>query len=243
VDSVSTNHGTAGSGVTYTPGPVGNAFQFNGTSNGVISLPNNSLNFTGDFSISLWINTSGGNSMLIGNTTVATQGQCGWHLMYSSSLDFYIYNDGSYYGFGTNTLTLNQWNHIVITSTSGANKIYRNGVLVTTNTSTVRPNYRTTVSPKIGRSSITDGFWYTGKMDAITTWNKILTEDEIIQLYNMGGGIQYPFTTQTIKTPYSVYNGDNLIDPIGAKNATIVGGVTYSVGKIGNAYTFDGSTG
>ena len=242
-DSVSTNHGTIGSGVTYTPGVVGNAFQFNGTSNGVISLPNNSLNFLGDFSISLWINTSGGSSMLIGNTTIATQGQCGWYLMYSGSLDFYIYNDGSYYGFGTNTLTLNEWNHIVITSTSGANKIYRNGVLVTTNTSTVRPNYRTTVSPKIGRSSITDGFWYTGKMDAITTWTKVLTDEEIIQLYNMGGGIQYPFTTQTIKTPYSVYNGDTLIDPIGARNATIVGGVTYTTGKIGNAYNFNGTDG
>jgi hypothetical protein len=243
VDSVSTNHGTAGSGVTYTPGPVGNAFQFNGTSNGVISLPNNSLNFTGDFSISLWINFAGGTPMLIGNTVVGAQGQGGWYLIYSGSLDFYIYNNGSYYGFGTNTVTLNQWNHIVITSTAGANKMYRNGVLVTTNTSTTRPNYPATVSPKIGRSSITDGFWYQGKMDALTTWNKILTEDEITQLYNMGGGIQYPFTTQTIRTPYSVYNGDNLIDPVGAKNATIVGGVTYSVGKIGNAYTFDGSTG
>ena len=237
LDAVSTNHGTNVGGVTYTQGVVGTAFQFDGTSKS-ISLPNDSLNFTGDFSISLWINTSGGSSMLIGNTTVATQGQCGWYLMYSGSLDFYIYNDGSYYGFGTNTLTLNEWNHIVITSTSGANKIYRNGVLVTTNTSTVRPNYRTTVSPKIGRSSITDGFWYTGKMDAITTWTKVLTDDEIIQLYNMGGGIQYPFTTQTIKAPYAVYNGENLNDSVGTNNLTVgAGTVTYTTGKVGNAFT------
>ena len=54
-DSFGANNGTAVGGLTYTTGKIGNAFTFNG-SNAYVSLPDNSLNFTGDFSISLWVN-------------------------------------------------------------------------------------------------------------------------------------------------------------------------------------------
>ena len=249
-DSVSTKHGTIVGGVTYTPGVVGNALQFDG-STGYVSLPNDSLNFTGDFSVSLWVNFNGSNGTLIGSTCFGNnsspqEGTSGWSLSYANGyLLFNIYNDNSNVGLEKNNIIVsNAWNHIVITSKSGSNKIYANGVLVISNTSTMRPNYRKTVSTRLGGSSTyLPNSYFTGKMDAVTTWSKILTDDEITQLYNMGGGIQYPFTTQNIRKPYSVYNGDDLVDPIGAKNATIVGGVTYTTGKIGNAYTFDGTTG
>ena len=249
-DSVSTKHGTIVGGVTYTPGVVGNALQFDG-STGYVSLPNDSLNFTGDFSVSLWVNFNGSNGTLIGSTCFGNnsspqEGTSGWNLAYVNGyLNFNLYNDNSHVGLEKNNIIVsNAWNHIVITSKSGSNKIYANGVLVLTNTSTMRPNYRKTVSTRLGGSSTyLPNSYFTGKMDAVTTWSKIITDDEITQLYNMGGGIQYPFTTQNIRKPYSVYNGDDLVDAIGAKNATIVGGVTYTAGKIGNAYTFDGSTG
>jgi len=53
-DSVGTNHGSLMNGCTFSIGKIGQAFTFDGI-NDYVSLPNNSLNFTGDFSIGLWV--------------------------------------------------------------------------------------------------------------------------------------------------------------------------------------------
>jgi hypothetical protein len=52
-DSFGANNGTAQGGLTYGTGKIGNAFNGNGT-NAYVSLPNNSWNFTGTFSINIW---------------------------------------------------------------------------------------------------------------------------------------------------------------------------------------------
>ena len=253
-DSVSTNNGTIVGGVTYTPGIVGNAFTFNGSN--YVGLPNNSLNFTGDFSISLWYYVKQVNDQaFISNRQISGGNSYGWQFYYNSGwLYFYIFNGtstSSGAGFEAG-FTDNTWVHITMVRKAGTStNFYINGVLRTSGAvgvATTDPVYTANQNycaiGNVWNGTILDSYVKSGaKIDALTTWTKELTQDEITQLYNMGGGVQYPFTTQTIKAPYSVYNGDNLIDPIGAKNATIVGGVTYSVGKIGNAYTFDGSTG
>lgn len=253
-DSVSTNNGTIVGGVTYTPGVVGNALQFDG-STGYVSLPANSLNFTGDFSISLWYYVKQVNDQaFISNRQVSGGNNYGWQLYYNSGwLYFYIFNGTSTSSGGgfEAGFTADNWVHITLVRKAGTStKFYINGILRTSGTigvATTNPVYTANQICAIGNvwsGTILDSYVKSGaKIDAVTTWTKTLTDDEITQLYNMGGGIQYPFTTQNIRKPYSVYNGDDLVDPIGAKNATIVGGVTYTAGKIGNAYTFDGSTG
>jgi hypothetical protein len=259
-DSVSTNNGTIVGGVTYTTGIVGNAFTFNGTS-GYVSLPNNSFNFTGDFSISAWVNipsapSSAARIFSNDNYDVVSQYGYGLYVNTNKTISFFI---GSSIGTSTVTsttaLALNTWYHITVKRDSVAKQsvIYINGVneAQATNTNLVIGYGTRAIQPTIGAYrgnnqgvlSTSNYMVSGGKIDALTIWNKKITDDEITQLYNLGGGIQYPFTTQTIKTPYAVYNGDSLIDPIGAKNATINGGVTYTTGKIGNAYTFNGSTG
>ena len=261
-DSVSTNHGTIVGGVTYATGIVGNAFTFNGTT-GYVSLPNNSLNsLTGDFSVSTWVNLTSltTRQCILSNymtTGVSATDIKGFRIYYGASATSNIGGIRVDIGDGVNNvvtlltnnyLTSNAWYHIAVTrkSSTGTN-IYINGVLSTSNSSTVNPAY-TTAYPRLGVAQYDSNLfdWYISngsKIDSTTIWNKVLTDDEITQLYNMGGGIQYPFTTQTIKAPYAAYNGDSLVDPIGARNAAIVGGVTYTAGKVGNAYTFNGSTG
>ncbi len=53
-DSFGSNNGTAQGGLAYVSGKSGNAFQFNGT-NAYVDLPNNTLNLTGPYSISMWV--------------------------------------------------------------------------------------------------------------------------------------------------------------------------------------------
>ena len=258
-DSVSTNHGTNVGGVTYTTGIVGNAFTFNGSN--YISLPNNSLNSTvgNDFSVSLWVNfTSTSNQGLMSNlTNPSVNYYTGWDIRLTSGIPtFNMWDSYLATALQGNVITTNTWYHIVVTRKKGTrSRIYMNGSLVQSNTNTSDPTISSTYYPNIGHfqylstngasTATYHGLYMANgsKIDAVNVWNKELTDDEITQLYNMGGGVQYPFTTQTIKAPYAVYNGDSLVDPIGTRNAAIVGGVTYTTGKIGNAYTFDGTTG
>jgi len=257
-DSVGTNNGTVVGGVTYSTGIVGNAFSFDGATS-YVDISNNNLKLY-TFSVSTWVYIP---------TASYSNTQC---IFYNGYYDYG--STGTYYGFyiavgtnntlvcralnGTTDNTVNtlstsltglfgSWIHITYTKLSATNaKLYINGSLVSSNTTTTEIVYNTTHKSAIGilLDSVKEYPMRSGsKIDSTTIWNKQLTDDEVTQLYNLGGGIQYPFTTQTIKTPYAVYNGDNLVDPIGAKNATINGGVTYTTGKIGNAYTFDGTTG
>ena len=65
-----------------------------------------------------------------------------------------------------------------------------------------------------------------------TVWNKQLTDDEVIQLYNAGSGTQYPFTSPTYLPSAS--------DSYGTNNGTLMNGCVLTTGKIGQAFIFDG---
>jgi hypothetical protein len=248
-DSVGFKHGILPSstltngvpGPSFTTGKIGQAFNFDGV-NDYIQLPNNSMNFLGDFSISLWVNFNGSNGTLIGSTGFGNnsspqEGTSGWSLTYSNGyLTFNIYNDNSYSGLEKNNVIVsNAWNHIVITSKSGSNKIYANGVLVISNTSTMRPNYRKTVSTRLGGSSTyLPNSYFFGKMDAVTAWEKELSASEISALYNSGNAQQYPFSDVTLSGVTS--------DALGSYNGTN-NGVTFTTGKTGtSSFSFNGSS-
>ena len=196
-DALNTYNGTAQGGLTYGLGKVGTAFQFNGT-NAYVQLPNNSFNFTGDFSASLWVNfpsMSWQNGQLIDNTCWDSSGSgtSGWRLYYLyGSLGFYIYRENGLVQLETYSLNqANVWYHIVITTSSSGMKIYLNGALSVSNTSTTRPNYPNVVSTRLGASRFNTQFT-TCKMDGLSVWQKTLTQAEVTELYNSGNGKQYP---------------------------------------------------
>jgi hypothetical protein len=235
-DSKGTKHGTAQGGLTYTTGKINQAFQFNG-SNAYIQLPNNSFNFTGDFSASLWVNfpsMAWQNGQLIDNTCWDSSGSgtSGWRLYYLyGSLGFYIFRENGLVQLETYSLNqANVWYHIVITSSSSGMKIYLNGALSVSNTSTTRPNYPNVVNTRLGASRQNSQFT-TCKMDGVSTWSKELTPDEVTQLYNSGNGAQYPYSSQSLPSSN---------DSVGTNHGSLMNGVAFSTGKVGNAFTFDG---
>jgi len=237
-DSVSTHNGTVVGGVTYSTGVIGNAFSFNGTT-GYVSLPNNTFNFSGDFSVSAWINISALSSSqdIISAYSNSGSNNYGWDLWGANSvLKFSVYNgttsqvDLVYSGLSTNT-----WIHVAVTrKLSTGTKMYINGTLVTSNSSTTNPVYLGTNNADLGAAvyngSATDFFY--GKIDMATVWSKQLTDDEVIQLYNVGSGTQYPFTSPSYLPSVN--------DAYGTNNGTLMNGCTFAGGKIGQAFTFDG---
>jgi len=242
-------NGTNVGGVTFTTGKVGNAFTFNGSN--YVSLPTNSLSsLTGDFSVSAWVNLASlttrqcilANYISVGTPAADIRG---FRVYYGATATSNIGGIRVDIGDGTsnvvnllsnNYLTTNTWYHIVVTrkASTGTN-IYINGSLVVSNSNTINPTY-TTAYPTIGTAQyLLNSFdWYMSngsKLDAVTIWNKKLTDDEITQLYNLGTGAEYPFSGQTLPSA----NNQFAID-----NGTLMNGCTFADGKIGKAFTFDG---
>ena len=250
-DSKGTNNGTAVGGLTYGSGKIGNAFQFNG-SNSYVSLPNNSFNsLTNDFSVSFWMNLTNSHSVNGGQLFSNIQTSIGISTYFGFQIGFY--NNQIYFTVGSNTGTstastrlisnalsgyIGTWVHVTCThKQSTGYKIYVNGVLNNSNNGTYNPVYTTNHTPSIGAQySIyaTPNLAYklNGSMDALSVWNKELTQSEITELYNSGNGAQYI--------------GDNFYKPttndaLLVNNGTAQGGLTYGVGKVGTAFQFNGS--
>jgi hypothetical protein len=249
-DSFGSNNGTVIGGLTYGDGKIGKGFTLNG-SNAFVSLPNNSLNFTGDFSISLWVNfsdNSKGGEYITNLSTGGTYGY-GWAFIKNNSkLSFAITTGNAWveYQYPMDDVN-NYWRHIVITrKNSTSTKLYVNGALVTNGTTyavagalaygysfapngpytAINPTYPGTQICKIGRAGMA------ATMDAINIWQKELTASEVTELYNSGNGTQY--ITDSFYKPTTN-------NALGTNNGTAQGGLTYGVGKVGTAFQFNGS--
>ena len=244
-DSLATYNGTAQGGLTYSTGKSGNAFTFNGT-NAYVSLPNNSLKFTNDFSISVWTNFSGISNdaqTILSNLTYDGTYAYGYFFYYHNQyLKFVIYNNSGAVSLDYSTSILfNSWNNIVITrKLSTGTKMYINGTLVASNSSVQNPNYHATMAPSIGAANygptygnLVQYYMSNGsKSDEVNVWNKELTSTEVTELYNTGTGKFYQnnaFYSTIVNDSLATYNG------------TAQGGLTYSTGKSGNAFTFNGT--
>lgn len=200
-DSLGAYNGTAQGGLTYSAGKSGNAFTFNGT-NSYVLLPTNMFStFTSDFSVNMWVNLQG-----IGTdfqTIFSSFYYDGVNLYgfivyaFNSSLNFVIYN-------GTPTpvtlsigATYNAMTMYTITrKASTRSRIYVNGTLTGSDTSTTNPVYHASTTPTIGArrfDAIVQLYMSNGgKIDEVTPYSKELTSTEVTELYNAGTGKFYP---------------------------------------------------
>lgn len=202
-DSLNTYNGTAMGGLTYTAGKSGNAFTGNGTT-AYVSLPNDSFNFTGNFSISGWINLNSvsGNQCIFANLSYVAGVSNGWLLlMRNNKLYFEFYkNNGTLDYLASNTnFTTSTWYHInIVRVASTSTKIYINGTLDISNSSTYNPTYASSIPipSSIGawKYDATTATQFTnGKIDEVNVWNREVTATEVTELYNAGTGKFYPY--------------------------------------------------
>ena len=268
-DSKGTNHGTLVNGATFsTSGKIGSSFYCDGI-NDYVQFPNNSLNLTGDFSIGLWVNVSTISTWqnymyLIHNLTQDASGKYYGYRLYlngnayvfqigngTTTLDTVYYNAGYDVSAQISPVQNHVWKNIVITRKSGqvtkmyisGNKINPSYNLKAQNNSALSPVYQSTHTPYLGRWSnvIT-------MVDCLTFWNRELSISDIDKFYNYnstsyysnvnsgvyyygGDGLQYPFSAQV----------PSANDSFGTNNGSPQGGLTYTTGKIGTAFQFNGT--
>jgi hypothetical protein len=200
------NNGSGGVSLADSSGN-GNTLQNYGaiTSSGII---NNSASFTPEayidsdnalslntsYSFSLWINVN--DTQASPFTRIIEVGALSSFSLEIDELlavNVYQFSEGVGNGISiSNALTPNVWNHIAVKINTSEMKAFLNGSLVGSVESITQDTYSDILH--IARyGGETEGFNLNGKIDELGFWNRSLSDNEILALYNNGLGLTYPF--------------------------------------------------
>ena len=187
-DQISGDNGTLNGAVSYIPGEVGQAFQFN-ASQAMVLLGNPTNLWLQNFTIECWIKRS--------SSTISSLNSSEADL-FNAGLDGYgfgINGDGSMFltqvGVGNVTLGLgltdtNNWHHVAVTKNGSTVVFYIDGVAYPA------PGYNPTFQFNAtfalgGRGDALINSFY-GGIDEMSVYNRALASNEIAAIYNVGTG-------------------------------------------------------
>jgi autotransporter-associated beta strand protein len=192
---------TATNGVAWTTGRYHGAAQFNGV-NQYFEAPL-SVSET-SYAASLWFRTSQASGGLY--MVTATSG--GWDRSLSLSggnIVAYIYNSETVSSTGLN-LANGQWHHLVHTfgGTVGGQKVYVDGVLVASGAKN-QSQFNSDNRVRFGHNNAAG--YFNGTMDDVRLFQRALSSDEVMALYQGGGPAEQPFPPAS-----SLISGGNSVD-------------------------------
>jgi len=195
-DSVGAVNGTD-TLITYTAGRVNNA----GTNTtGNIALGTGSFSITTAMSISLWFNTTNvaTNQIMIQKNNGVAAATDSWYiyaLPATNIIQTFIGNGTSnVFANHSYTFSASTWTHLVFTydTSSGNQRLFINGALISTVGGGPTP-INSIASSVVLMNYVTGTIPFIGKIDEVGIWNRVLTNQEIIRLYNNGVGLSHPF--------------------------------------------------
>jgi len=203
-DSAGTVHGTFSDGIpAYVAGKFGNAIALDGYNDHVVLGSSGDLNFgaSTDFSVALWIKTSGWNddASIIsnkdwnsgGNTGWVIAGQAGgggsWQWNYSGATGGRVDYDPS-----GPLLSDGKWHHLCVThDRDGYARFYFDGVPqsqkdISSSTGTIDAGFPTVVGTD-GAEGAQWPYWFAGDVDDLRVYDKVLSQSEIDALQGPAG--------------------------------------------------------
>ena len=179
-------------GASSAPGKFSNGFYFNGT-NGYLTCPNTpSLNLTQEISVEAWIklNQTGIDQKILGKQS-GSSGGYKFGIYTNNKVEFEIRNTANAQFLnravaGGTTLAAGQWYYVVGVYSRSGNyiKTYVNGVLDRTLSPVGAVLAPTTTGLVIGREPFGNQYYFSGTMDDVLVWNRVLSEAEINASYN-----------------------------------------------------------
>jgi hypothetical protein len=267
---------------TYqTIGKLGQAFNFPGTDNNYVSITNQTdFNFerSSTFSISAWIkrDTSSTEDSIVGKNNSSFQGYTFWLppdndggicASATGCIAVTVHSTSGDCSVGVaRAITNGIWYHVVFTYTGSGSvagqSIYINGVKQTTVTQTNGCSGGTAINTDavtIGsdRDAAGSGDEFDGTIDDVRIYNRVLSQSEINQLYNIdsggkvGASLVGPAGLNTGLMGWWTFDGNTMTTNIGdssgrGNNGTLVGLTPTSTnlvsGKIGQAFKFPGTS-
>ncbi|MES2518349.1 MAG: LamG domain-containing protein [Bacteroidota bacterium] len=192
-DSKGTNHGTV-NGATLTTdrfGKANAAYDFDGISN-YIAIPGSPLAPT-EYSYAAWVNTK---NLTDYSQTILSIGWIGADqvLALSNTTGTANWNFASYIYYAalpipqilsTIGIGANKWHFVVATRTLNELKLFIDGQIVGSVSSTgVPPAYSTPIAGAIGARSRADIQFFNGKIDDVKIYSGALSSDDVLLLYN-----------------------------------------------------------
>jgi hypothetical protein len=232
LDSVGNHHGTLTNGATFADGVLGKAISLDGVNDYVILDTADKLGLNGEFTVSAWIKPN------------AVTGDYGILAMDTGSgstlLHLNIRNSKLYMGFfgndtaGNQTLTAGTWYHVTFRYSGGVQETYINGVLDAQSSGH---------APMTGTSMVNIGRYgnsnyYNGLIDNLAIQNRAISTTEITALYNAGIAGKTPAMTSQVAY---LQSENNTQDTRNINAFTTSGNTTYTAGKVGTAFLFDGA--
>ncbi|MBI5044846.1 MAG: DUF2341 domain-containing protein [Candidatus Levybacteria bacterium] len=188
------NSGTLTNSPQWTPGKIGSALKFNGSSNYVVVTDATNLQMTSNITVSAWVYPRVLNAQTVNypiSKGVGGGASQGWAFGVNGTYNSGCTNTvGKVYLFtnnaticSTNTIPLNTWSHISFTNDGTTTSIYVNGKLEGSGAQAIQTNSGTNIN--IGRR--TDGQWYfNGSVDDVRIFNTTRTPAQIAYDYNRG---------------------------------------------------------
>ncbi len=255
--STNSNHGTLTNmeNGDWVAGQIGNGLDFDGSNEYVTLGSPSTLDDIDYITICAWVNpdTITNDPRIYAKTDSSGLNGTGLNLSNASnSLEFRRGSAGasaSRWNTQSSTVTTGAWQHLCATYEATGDtsdpKMYINGVPQTI-TETTAPSGAATSDASydaiIGnRSDAARPF--DGRIDEVRIYNRILSSDEIVQLYRL----TTPTATDTYLNGYWSFNGQDIsgtaaYDRSGAGNTgTLTGGPARSAGIAGQALDFDGT--
>lgn len=168
---------------TPVTGKVGGTFNFNGTS--YVNVPDSASLDTGNLiTVSAWIYPTSNASYAPFAAKVDAAGTVGWEIANNSGT-LRTTLRGSLVNVTAGALTLNKWQMGTFTYDGATLKLYLNGTLVGSATGSATLN--SSVDLWIGKRLVNNNT-FTGRIDDVRVYNRVLSASEIAQLYKNGGG-------------------------------------------------------
>nr|WP_319392768.1 LamG-like jellyroll fold domain-containing protein [uncultured Desulfobacter sp.] len=196
------NHGTVcGASLTLDRFSIpNNAFSFDGINDYIEIIDNDRLRLSNtDFTISVWLyeterNSSYNDALLVKRGYGQENGWfVGLHGMSASVAGTVHYQVSS--GVDPNVhsisqVSLNDWHHVVATYDIATQKVklYIDSELDRTQANIPSPNANTDTNLTIGSNSSIGAYFFHGSIDDIRIYNRSLSEEEILELYNEPAG-------------------------------------------------------
>lgn len=186
-DSAGSNDLTDNNTVGYTTGKINNSAEFVRANNEYLSITdNNSLSFSGDFTISIWLYNDDLNNGDILSKSAGSANTSEYWIQYNSGQIYFYVSNGASSAYVTKVHTTSgSWIHIVALHDSTTNliKLKKNND-TWASTSYSLNSYNNNQSLTIGYEST----YFDGKIDVVSMWGRSLSDSEITDLYNSGNG-------------------------------------------------------
>lgn len=197
-DLTSNVYNFTNTGVTATAGKIANGGSFNGSSRYITIDYNSALNCTSGITIHAWINPSSTSRSVIGKmfNTTHTSPFFDWNMYYAAGPrpNFRI---GLATNSSTNTTTNSTWIHLVMVANGTDHRIYINGALDKTTTTTTLPTNTNSQPVRIGANA-SPGEYFNGIIDEIEVLNTPMSADWVAYSYTNQNNPSSTYTLTTI---------------------------------------------